>query len=220
MQIMKSGRKKGTTVEKEKADTLPVAPKSEEMVLPNYGKRSRAENENRIKTELICKNFVISGSLKWLIIEKIGRLGKYFFENVTAKVSLSKTASRQYTMEITIPVGRTIVRAEARGVNQYDNVDAILPKIEKQIIKYRAKCANIKSPPFEFLYTSGYSDFREPRVVKEKTVELVPMSVEDAMTNIELIGHDFFIFYNEDTELVNLIYKRKDGDFGLIVLNY
>ena len=113
--------------------------------------------------------------------------------------------------------GGKLVRSEVASDNMYDNVDVIIPKIERQLLKNKSKLDKRLRPtafvdeelPPEDAYVRG-------KVVRTKTFELTPTTVEDAVTEMELIGHDFFVFKNDATGRVAVVYKRNDGDYGLI----
>jgi len=172
-----------------------------------------------MSTEIICKNYIAGEKLREIITKKVEKLGKYFDEGFNAKINLSENASKKFTMEITLKAGNSFIRAETTGGSQYDNIDVIMPKIEKQIVKFRGK-REPKTGKTEFLFLSGY-DFEAaglPKITKKKAVELEPMTPDEAIERIELIGHDFFAFLHSETERINILYKRKDGDYGLIDL--
>jgi putative sigma-54 modulation protein len=172
-----------------------------------------------MRAEIICKNYNAGEKLREIIVKKIDKLSKYFDDGVTAKVNLTESGGRP-TMEITIKVGNSFLRAETSGGSQYDNIDAIMPKIEKQIVKFRSKydVKNKKADnaAYQYQFLSGYESEALPKITKKKTVDLSPMTPDEAADGLELIGHDFFVFLNSDTGYVNVIYKRKDGDFGLL----
>ncbi|MDR2090206.1 MAG: ribosome-associated translation inhibitor RaiA [Clostridiales bacterium] len=176
-----------------------------------------------MRTEIICRNYNASDKLREIILKKIEKLSKYFDGDTAAKVNLTENGGR-LTMEITIKAGNSLLRAETASGNQYDNIDAIMPKIEKQILKFRSKydVKNKKADAaaFQYQFLSGYEAEALPKITKRKVIDLLPMTPDEAIDNLELIGHDFFVFFNSDTGYVNIVYKRKDGDFGLLDLNY
>ncbi|MDR2047591.1 MAG: ribosome-associated translation inhibitor RaiA [Clostridiales bacterium] len=176
-----------------------------------------------MRTEIICRNYNAGEKLKEIVLKKIEKLGKYFDDTAYAKVNLSENGGRS-TMEITIKSVNFCVRAETTSDNQYGNIDLIMPKIEKQIVKYRtkndAKTKKADAAVQQYLFLSGYEKEALPKITRKKTIDLIPMSEEEALDNIELIDHDFFVFFNSDTGYVNIVYRRKDGNFGLLGLNY
>jgi len=173
-----------------------------------------------MRFDIIGKNYVLGDKIKEVIERKVSKLGKYFDGDVLAKVVCSEVNSYKYKMEITIILNNNLLRSEASSDNQYDNIDILLPKIEKQIVKHRTKLQDkIKQNSFDdFIYASGYEDRDMPKVVREKSLVLSPVSVEDAQAEMELSGHDFYAFININTGFTNILYIRKDKNLGLIEL--
>ena len=172
-----------------------------------------------MKIEYLTKNYQAAEKLKDLISKKMGRLDK-FFENDTAVKVMLKQANDVYTMELTIFVGKGVLRSEVSSDNMYDNIDLALGKLEKQIIKHHKKIAD-KSKKFRepVMIDSGLASSapeRETKLVRTKAYKLTPMTVEDAIEELELIGHSFYVFENAETERVAVLYRRNDGDYGLI----
>ena len=172
-----------------------------------------------MRIEFLTKNYSPSDKLKDLIEKKVERLDKFFEDDTKVKIMLKK-ANDVETLELTIILDSSVMRAEVSGANMYDNIDIALPKLEKQIIKHRSKISKSKkvrpkildmdyAPPAE-------ADDRHHGVVRSKTFELTPMTVEDAIEELELLGHSFYVFSNKATKNVNVVYKRNDGDYGLI----
>ncbi len=158
-----------------------------------------------------------------IIEEKLTRLDKYFDEDVSVKVVCSKQA-KQEKLEITLKAKGYLYRSEVVSGNMYDNIDLALPKLEKQIVRAAGKRNDKKKKvkdmtvlPFEFLQDEPEE---LPAIYKSKTFDLDPMLVDDARFAIERLGHDFYVFLNAETGKVNIIYRRKDGKFGLINLKY
>lgn len=167
--------------------------------------------------------FTVSQRLERILNEKLSRLEKYFDDEVGVKVVCSK-ASKQEKLEITVTSKGLLYRSEVTTDNMYNNIDIALPKLEKQIVrtneKRKEKAKGSKQEnflPFEFLETEPEA---LPEVYKKKTFELDPMPVDEARYAIERLGHDFFVFLNAETGKINILYKRKDGKFGLIDLVY
>ncbi len=170
-----------------------------------------------MRIELIGRDYVISDRLKDVLERKIGKLDKFFREDALANVVCRKEGERQ-TMEVSIRFGGKIVRSEQTSDNMYDNIDVILPKITKQIEKHRTKLAR-KLRPEAFEETES-EPVRQTSIVREKKFELIPMTVEDALTELDLLGHDFYLFINVDTGKVGVVYKRADGEAGLLSPKY
>ena len=172
-----------------------------------------------MRIEFLTKNYNASDKLKDVITKKVDRLDKFFDDDVRVKIML-KEANDVQTLELTVMLDGIVMRAEVSSGNMYDNIDLALPKLEKQIIKHRSKLMS-KSKKFRIKelstdYTPPAEQEKSHGVVRSKTFELSPMTVEDAIDELELLGHTFFVFCNKGTKAVNVVYKRNDGDYGLI----
>ncbi len=164
------------------------------------------------------KNIETTVALKEYIEKKLSKLEKYFESPLQAQVSLSVERGR-HIVEVMIPLDGMLLRGEEETGDMYASVDLVLEKLERQIEKYKTRIfrrlrqAGNKSYP---LVPQQATDEEGPRIVRTKKVTLKPMNVEEAVLQMDLIGHDFFVFLNDDTEEVNVVYKRKDGNYGWI----
>ena len=135
-----------------------------------------------------------------------------------------KLENKTYKMELTISNKGQLFRAETMGENMYENIDLILPKIEKQIIKQSSKKRDMfKKSAFDeagYLFLEEKPEVKEKDVFKRKSFELVPETVEDAKYQLDNLEHDFYVFLNAETGKVNVIYKRRDDKLGLIECKY
>lgn len=171
--------------------------------------------------ETITKNFTLSHELKALIEKKIGKFEKYFSDDADVKVIL-KTAGPKETMEVTIRTGGKIIRSESTNLEMSKNIDIILPKIESQVIKYRTKIEkNLKKSAFDtpYIYEETKSDVvgsNLSKVVRVKNFDIQSMTVENAIEEMELLDHSFFVFINPLTQRVSVVYIRNDGGYGLL----
>lgn len=160
--------------------------------------------------------------IKTIIEDKLAKLDKYFDDDPNAKVVLYKVA-KQDKLEITISSKGLLFRCEVTSDNMYNNIDYALPKLEKQIVrnnekrKDKKKGRSVVEFPFEFLEEEPEE---LPAIYKTKTFDLDPMPIDEARFAIERLGHDFYVFLNAENGRVNIIYRRKDGKFGLIDLKY
>ena len=169
-------------------------------------------------------DYNVSQRLERILNEKLSRLEKYFEDEVNVKVVCSKNA-KQEKLEITVTSKGLLYRSEVVSDNMYNNIDYALPKLEKQIVRNSEKRKEKKAKgskqenflPFEFIEEAPEE---LPSVYKTKTFDLDPMLVDDARFAIERLGHDFFVFLNAETGKINILYRRKDGKFGLIDLVY
>ena len=168
--------------------------------------------------------YKVSQRLERILNEKLSRLEKYFNDEVNVKVVCSKNA-KQEKLEITVSSKGLLYRSEVSSDNMYNNIDYALPKLEKQIVRNSEKRKEKKAKgskqenflPYEFIEEAPEE---LPSVYKTKTFDLDPMLVDDARFAIERLGHDFFVFLNAETGKINILYRRKDGKFGLIDLVY
>ncbi len=168
--------------------------------------------------EFLSKNYTPTDKIKDLIDKKVQRLDKFFVgEDTKIKVCLKQVKDNTYTLELTIVLDSTVMRAEVTSDNMYNNIDIALPKLEKQIIKHHTKLLSRSKKIREKFAEDEVKEAEKPStVVKTKTYELSPMTVEDAIEELELVEHSFFVFLNKATGNVNVVYKRNEGDYGLI----
>ncbi len=166
--------------------------------------------------EFLGKNYTPTDKLKDLIDKKIQRLDKFFVgDDTKVKVCLKQVKENMYTLELTIVLDSNVLRAEVTSDNMYNNIDLALPKLEKQIIKHHKKLYS-RSKKVREAFDDETPAEKARTVVKTKTYELSPMTVDDAIEELELVEHSFFVFLNKETGGVNVLYKRNDGDYGLI----
>lgn len=168
-----------------------------------------------MKIDFLCRNYDASDKLKDVITKKVDRLDKFFEEDTKVKIVLKEANSVQ-TMELTIAVMNGVLRSEVSGKNMYELIDIALPKLEKQIIKHHSKMKD-KKFKIKDVATEEPKPVEQPKeVVRSKVFELVPMTVEDAIEEMELVGHDFYVFLNRATGNVSVLYTRRDENYGLI----
>jgi len=171
-----------------------------------------------MKIIITGKNLEITDGLKRAVEEKIGKLEKYFSEDTTAKVTLSVEKDRQ-KIEVTIPVKGNIIRSEQVSSDMYVSIDLVQEIIERQLKKYKKKLIDKKQNAASFsdaFLEKQEDEDEEVKIVRIKQFDIKPMYPEDACVQMELLGHDFYVFCNAETEQVNVVYKRKGGTYGLI----
>ena len=171
-----------------------------------------------MKIIITGKNLEVSEGLRNAVEEKIGKLEKYFAEDTTAKVTLSVERDRQ-KIEVTIPVKGNIIRSEQVSNDMYVSIDLVEEIIERQLKKYKNKIVDKQQAAGDFskMYVENdYMDDEEVRIVRTKKFDIKPMYPEDACIQMELLGHNFFVFINAETDQVNVVYKRKGDTYGLI----
>lgn len=174
--------------------------------------------------ELVSKNYNEGNRLVNVIEKKLSRLDKYFSGDAEALVKLSTVGTEKYTMEITVRFGGYIARAEVTSQNMYDNIDLVLPKLEKQIAKFRDRM-NSKVPKKALPLKTESAEAvpaaeKMGNIVKEKNFNISIVTVEEAIAEMELLDHDFYVFVNADNNKVSVVYTRHDGDYGLITPEY
>ena len=176
-----------------------------------------------MKIEIIERNYDVGKRLTELINKKLDKFNRYFNDEAVARVVCSLEKDR-FKLEVTVKNKGNIYRSEAYGENMYENLDVVLPKIEKQIIKYASKNRDklkkgaMEVPTFEFVDEAPKQDKKQ--IYKKKVFDLDPLTVEDAQEYLENLEHDFYVFLNAETGRINILYNRKDGDLGLIECKY
>lgn len=166
------------------------------------------------------KNIDVTEGLKAAIYEKIGKLEKYFTPDTEVHVTLSVEKGRQ-GIEVTIPVKGHVIRAEQVSTDLYASIDMVEEIIEKQILKYKRKIMNHNKNNLvfssSFMEEDSFEEEEEDiNITRVKRFAMKPMDVEEACIQMELLGHDFFVFRNAQTNEVNVVYKRKGNTYGLI----
>ena len=177
-----------------------------------------------MKTTITAKNMIVTNGINDRIMRKVSKMGRYLDQNTEIFVRLTREKNNRRTCEITVPVGGVTLRAEATNDdNLYVSIDQALAKLERQIHKHRTKLdkrlREDAFSPAELEYDAESAPAAEEtarKVVRHKTFPVRPMSVEDAVLQMELLGHSFFVFVNVETDRTNVLYLRKDGDLGLM----
>ena len=175
-------------------------------------------------------NFIISGrniditpGLRQAVEQKLGKLEKYFTPETEISVTLSVEKDRQ-KIEVTIPVKGNIIRSEQVSNDMYVSIDLVEEVIERQLKKYRTKLVT-KQQNAAAVFKQDFLDEKseddeEIKIIRTKKFDMKPMYPEDACVEMELLGHDFYVFINAETEDVNVVYKRKGNTYGLIEPEY
>lgn len=177
---------------------------------------------NMIKFSIRGENLEVTEALRTYVEEKVAKIEKYFNEDqeLNAKVNLKVYRDKRSKVEVTIPVGSMTLRAEDVSQEMYGSIDLVVDKIERQIRrnktkierKHRQKVAT--GQVFAEDLVEETED--EVKVVRTKQVDLKPMDIEEAILQLELLGHDFFIYTDANDGTTNVLYKREDGDLGLL----
>ena len=170
---------------------------------------------------ITSKNFSASDHLKQTIESKFEKLGKYFSKDIVANVTLTMERGRQ-KIEATINAKGTIFRAEEETNDIYTGVDRVVDKLSTQMSRFKTKLQRKHKDHKEFIFANlpEAPEAEEMAVVRRKKFDLMPMSQEEAIMQMELLEHTFYIFLNMETDTVNVVYTRKDGNYGLLEPNY
>lgn len=166
------------------------------------------------------KNLEVTSGLRTAIEQKLGKLERYFTPETNIIVTLSVEKDRQ-KIEVTIPMKGTIIRSEQVSDDMYVSIDLVEEVIERQLRRYKKKIidkhqegAGYLTP--DFFDVPDDDDNNDIKIVRTKRFGMKPMFPEDACVQMELLGHAFFVFQNAETDEVNVVYKRKNGTYGLI----
>lgn len=159
----------------------------------------------------------ITDSMKNYVSEKLGKLDKYIsLDGVRASV-LVKVRNYSQKVEVTIPLKTLILRAEAEEQDFYSAVDMVINKLERQIRKNKTKLQKREKKGLKELNVDEAIEIPEEKeVVKRKKIDLKLMSSEEAILQMDLLGHNFFLYKDEETDMPAVVYKRKDGGYGII----
>ena len=165
------------------------------------------------------KNIEVTEGLKSAIYDKLGRLEKFFAEDTDLQITLSVEKERQ-KIEATIPMKGHIIRAEQSSDDMYVSIDLVVEVIERQVTRYKKKIVDKEQNAAffrdDFFNVDDDADDEEIKIIRSKRFAVKPMYPEDACIQMELLGHNFFVFRNAETEEVNVVYKRKGNTYGLI----
>lgn len=177
-----------------------------------------------MQVQIMSKNYQVSEKLDNIIRDKVNKLDRYFDDTATAKVVCSKIKDTN-KLELTIVDKGLLFRSEVSSDNMYQNIDLALPKVERQVVKYSSKlqdklhkASSVKG----LLFNDDEFDFKpeECRVSKSKNFVINPLTETEAIMELENSDHSFYIYLNPNTGKVNVIYKRFEGDYGIIDPDY
>ncbi len=168
------------------------------------------------------KNIPVSDGLRTAVEEKLGKLERYFTADTEVIVTLSMEKERQ-KIEVTIPVKGSIIRSEQTSNDMYVSIDLVEEVIERQLRRYKNKIIDRKQSGGNFqqaFIDNEYEESEDVRIIRSKKFDIKPMYPEDACVQMELLGHNFFVFNNAETDQINVVYKRKGNTYGLIEPEY
>ena len=166
------------------------------------------------------RNIQVTPALKDYVEKRLSKLDKYV-ENYNfgeAQVTM-KVEKESHRVEVTIPVNGMILRGEETTGDMYSSIDLVVEKLEKQVNRFKGRLSKrgriFNDVPFVSEIQAPVDD-DEPKILRNKRFNIKPMSVEEAVLQMNLLGHSFFVFSNADNDRANVVYKRKDGNYGLI----
>ncbi|MBQ6551466.1 MAG: ribosome-associated translation inhibitor RaiA [Lachnospiraceae bacterium] len=179
-----------------------------------------------MKYNITGRNLEITDELRSYVEKRFGKLDNYFSEDTELHVTLSQQRE-DAKVEVTIPMRGTTIRAEETSTDMYASIDLLKDVVEGQLRKNRKKLIdrhqNKQSFSDYFMDQMEDDDAQEEpaiKIVRSKRFAIKPMDPEEACFQMDMSGHSFYVFYNADTDQVNVVYKRKDGNYGLIEPEY
>lgn len=174
-----------------------------------------------MKTTIVARKMDLTDGMKEYVEKKLTKLDKFFDDNTEAKITMSVEKSRQ-KIEATIFSHNTIFRVEQITSDMYVTMDKIIDDMERQIRKHKTRLEKrLKKDAFTDMgvYDVPVDEEKEFNIIKTKSLTTKPMSNEEAILQMNLLGHSFFVFKNSENEQNNIVYKRKDGNYGIIEIN-
>lgn len=171
-----------------------------------------------MKYNIIGRNLTVTDGLRNAIYKKIGKLERYFTPETEVQVTLSMEKDQQ-KIEVTIPVKGGIIRSEQVSTDMYVSIDLVEEIIERQLKRYKGRLTTREQSATSFsdlFYQEEATETESVPIVRTKRFAVKPMDAEEACMQMDLLGHSFYVFRNSETDEVNVVYKRKDGTFGLI----
>ena len=175
-----------------------------------------------MRIKITGRNIELTEGLKAAVEDKLNKLEKYFTPDTEVNVTLSVEKERQ-KVEVTIPMKGSYIRSEQVSSDMYVSIDLVEEVIERQLKKYRTKLVTKQNAAAVFkqdFLDEKSEDDEEIKIIRTKKFDMKPMYPEDACVEMELLGHDFYVFINAETEDVNVVYKRKGNTYGLIEPEY
>ena len=185
-----------------------------------YGSIIVAKGDVDMRIIVSGKNVNVTDALKDRVEKKLSKFERFFGPATEVHATLSVEKNR-HIFEVTIPFNGVILRGEEATDDMYTSIDNVIEKLERQMRRQKTRLEKrIKDINFRFDNLGAHpdedEDEEEMRIVRTKRFAMKPMPAEEAVMQMELLGHNFFVFSNAETDEVNVVYKRKDGNYGLI----
>lgn len=176
-----------------------------------------------MKVIITSKNIKTNDYMKDTVEKKMQKLSKYFSDDISVNVMLSSEKNLE-KVEATIKAKGMVFRAESKSEDIYSSIDKVVDKLASQMSRFKSKLVKKHKGQlgikFEEWPEPPAAEAEELNVVRTKKLELVPLTVDDAIMQMELVGHNFYVFVNDETKAVNVVYKREEGDYGLLETTY
>ena len=174
-----------------------------------------------IKYSIRGENLEVTEAIRDYVVSKLEKIEKYFQaeQELDARVNLKVYREKTAKVEVTIPLGSITLRAEDVSQDMYGSIDLVTDKIERQIRKNKTKIERKNKVATSQLFTDALvedTNVVQSRVVRSKQIDLKPMDLEEAILQMDLLGHDFFIYVDVEDQTTNVIYRREDGEIGLL----
>lgn len=176
-----------------------------------------------MELQITSKNMELSPAVRQYIERKLGKLSRHLPNITESKVEVAEEQTRSpqqhFVVQVTVNSSGILLRSEERGADLFTAIDKVATVMKRQIEHYKGR--RYEKRKGSSFARGGFSEVaaeEQPpkKVVKVKRFIIKPMSVAEAIDQIELLGHDFFLFFNADSKSINLLYRRKDGNYGLI----
>ena len=176
-----------------------------------------------VKYSIRGENLEVTEAIRDYVVSKLEKIEKYFQpeQELDARVNLKVYREKTAKVEVTIPLGSITLRAEDISQDMYGSIDLVTDKIERQIRKNKTKIErkNKNKVAASQLFTDALvedANVVQPKVVRSKQIDLKPMDLEEALLQMDLLGHDFFIYVDVEDQTTNVLYRREDGEVGLL----
>ncbi|CNZ11082.1 TPA: ribosome-associated translation inhibitor RaiA [Streptococcus pneumoniae] len=174
-----------------------------------------------IKYSIRGENLEVTEAIRDYVVSKLEKIEKYFQpeQELDARINLKVYREKTAKVEVTIPLGSITLRAEDVSQDMYGSIDLVTDKIERQIRKNKTKIERKNKVATGQLFTDALvedSNVVQSKVVRSKQIDLKPMDLEEAILQMDLLGHDFFIYVDVEDQTTNVIYRREDGEIGLL----
>lgn len=165
----------------------------------------------------------VTPALREYAEEKVGKVANLLNDHMVTSIEIELSAERnpaiekKHVAEVTMHTKGHVIRAKEAATDMYAAIDLVSEKLERQVQKLRTKLQNRHKAAAPVAAEPEPAEEREPSIVKRKVIEVKPMAPEEAALQMELLGHDFFVFASAESETINVLYRRSDGDYGLII---